>query len=205
MKQLAKSRGGRCLSQEFVNFHVPLRWQCAKGHEWSSEPNNIVARARKEGSWCPKCARERLRGKKRVESPTIDDMHRLAKARGGRCVSDLYINAHTHLQWGCAAGHNWTAQPANVRRGTWCPFCAGKASRTLSEMQELARTLGGQCLSTSFTNVHSALTWICSEGHRFDALPRSVLRGHWCLRCARGRGKSNYTRAAASRQTERPT
>jgi hypothetical protein len=54
-------------------------------------------------------------------------------------------------------------------------------------MQELARRRGGRCLSETFKNVHSPLTWICSEGHLFDALPRNVLRGHWCLRCVRER------------------
>jgi hypothetical protein len=51
-------------------------------------------------------------------------------------------------------------------------------------MQELAVLRGGRCLSEAFTNVHSPLDWICSEGHRFKALPRNVQRGHWCPHCA---------------------
>jgi hypothetical protein len=184
MHALAKSRGGKCLSDTFVNFHVPLRWRCAEGHEWSAEPNNIIGRGRKEGSWCPKCARKRARGK-RPEEPTIDDMRRLASSRGGTCDSAVYINAHTRLQWICAEGHSWNAEPANVRLGSWCPYCAGKARKTLSEMQKLASTWGGGCLSATFTNVHACLTWICSTRHVFEALPRNVQRGHWCPYCAR--------------------
>jgi hypothetical protein len=185
MKALAVSRGGECLSDRFVNFHIPLRWRCAQGHVWSAEPNNIISCGRKEGSWCPDCARERKHGRKRPEALTMDDMRRLASSRGGRCVSEFYINAHTHLRWSCAEGHSWNAQLANVRRGSWCPFCAGEAPKTLSEMQELAVMRGGRCLSESFRNVHTALNWICSEGHEFKALPRNVQRGHWCPYCAR--------------------
>ena len=185
MKQLASSRGGQCLSDRFVDYHTPLVWQCAKRHRWRAEPNNIIGRGRKAGSWCPKCARERLRGKKRLEPPTIDDMCRLAISRGGRCLSEFYVNAHSRLLWSCAEGHTWNAQPANVRRGSWCPFCARKAPRTLSQMQELAATWGGCCISKRFKNVHSALNWICSEGHIFRALPRNVLRGHWCPLCGK--------------------
>ena len=184
MKILARSRGGECLSDALVNLHIPLRWQCAQGHQWSAEPNNVIGRGRKKGSWCPQCARESMRGKKRPNPPTIGDMRKIAKARGGMCLSEFYINAHTHLCWRCAEGHVWTAEPANVRRGSWCPFCAGKAPKTLSEMRELAAIWGGDCLSNSFQNVHSALKWICAEGHEFEALPRNIERGHWCPACA---------------------
>lgn len=185
MSALAKSRGGRCLSEEFLNFHVPLRWRCAKGHEWMAAPNSVVSRGRREGTWCPDCTHERLRGKKRPDAPTIDDMRRLARSRGGRCTSEFYINARTDLQWACAKGHTWTAKPPNVQRGSWCPFCAGKAPRTLGDMQELAAIWYGRCLSEQFQNMQSPVNWICSEGHEFTALPRNVLRGHWCPHCVR--------------------
>jgi len=200
MKALAVSRGGKCLSKTFVNFHIPLRWRCAKGHEWSAEPNNIIGRARKEGSWCPECARERKRRKKRPEAPTINDMRRLARSLGGRCVSELYTNAHTPLRWSCAEGHSWNAEPSNVRRGSWCPFCAGKAPKTLSEMQDLAAIRGGCCLSKSFRNVHTPLNWICSEGHEFKALPRNVQRGHWCPSCARNAPGNLYEARAIAEE-----
>merc|ERR1712113_424531 len=50
--QLAASRGGRCLSQTFINCKSPMLWQCAKGHVWSVAMNHI----KYSGSWCPSCA-----------------------------------------------------------------------------------------------------------------------------------------------------
>ena len=34
MKQLARNRGGECLSDHYVNAFTKLRWHCAKGHKW---------------------------------------------------------------------------------------------------------------------------------------------------------------------------
>ena len=55
MKDIAKSRGGKCLSSNYINAHTKLLWKCKNGHEWEATPNNI-----KRGKWCPKCSRKRL-------------------------------------------------------------------------------------------------------------------------------------------------
>jgi hypothetical protein len=51
MQQLAVSRGGLCLSNEYAGTHEYLLWQCKFGHVWQSIPSNI-----KKGSWCPECS-----------------------------------------------------------------------------------------------------------------------------------------------------
>lgn len=109
--EVAAARGGECLSSEYVNTRTKMRWRCADGHEWEATPSNV-----KNGSWCSVCAR--------VALLTIDKMHSLAASRGGECLSSQYVNNRTRLRWRCADGHEWEATPANVRKGTWCPFCA---------------------------------------------------------------------------------
>lgn len=52
MRELASSRGGRCLSTNYTNANTKLRWECAQGHIWEATPGKI-----KWGRWCPKCAR----------------------------------------------------------------------------------------------------------------------------------------------------
>lgn len=54
MQELAKSRGGKCLSDKYINNRTKLRWQCNEGHIWKSTPNSI-----KNGSWCPICSRRK--------------------------------------------------------------------------------------------------------------------------------------------------
>ncbi|NVM30333.1 MAG: hypothetical protein HWN65_15920 [Candidatus Helarchaeota archaeon] len=50
MQEIAKQRGGKCISPEYVNNYTKLEFQCKEGHIWESIPSNI-----KRGTWCPKC------------------------------------------------------------------------------------------------------------------------------------------------------
>ena len=52
LRQVADSRGGACLSSEWLGAAVGHRFRCAFGHEWEARPHNVL-----RGTWCPKCAR----------------------------------------------------------------------------------------------------------------------------------------------------
>lgn len=161
MHLMAKERGGKCLSTEYINNSTKLEWQCADGHRWKAAPANI-----RNGTWCPVCG---------GHLPlTMDDMHMLAKERGGECLSSKYINNATKLEWECAEGHTWKAVPAHIRNGTWCPICIGKIPLTINDMHALAKEHGGRCLSTTYLNQNSKLRWQCSEGHVWRANYSSV-------------------------------
>lgn len=54
---------------------------------------------------------------------------------------------------------------------------------TLKDMQELAKSRGGQCLSTDYVDIKSKLKWKCGFRHEFEATPRLILAGHWCNEC----------------------
>jgi nucleoside-diphosphate-sugar epimerase len=51
MQETALSRGGRCLSTEYVDIKTKLKWKCGFGHEWEASPRLLKA-----GHWCPDCA-----------------------------------------------------------------------------------------------------------------------------------------------------
>ena len=53
----------------------------------------------------------------------IEKMHRIAKERGGKCLSEIYVDSKTNIKWECSEGHQWEATPNNVMRGSWCPTC----------------------------------------------------------------------------------
>ena len=71
----------------------------------------------------------------------------LAIERGGRCISQVYVNSTMPLLWECATGHRWSAVPGSIRKGSSCHECAGVRRGTLEEMQRLAESRGGRCLS----------------------------------------------------------
>ena len=111
MRGLAISRGGRCLSSEYLGSRSKLLWECDRGDRWQALPTSIA-----QGFWCPTCARnQRL---------TLSQFQDMAASRGGACLSSRYVNERTMLTWRCAEGHQWNATPNKVKRGSWCSICA---------------------------------------------------------------------------------
>jgi len=174
MLTLAKERGGECLSTAYVNTKTKLRWKCAEGHEWEAVPSNVL-----KGAWCPICV-----GKVPPAS-ALAELRTLATERGGECLSGKYLGSKTHLRWRCAEGHEWETASAQIRQGSWCPYCAGKAPLSLEIMQGLAKKRGGACLSTEYINSKTPLRWKCAHGHEWEAQPTHIKnRGQWCPVCA---------------------
>ena len=116
MQELAKAKGGKCLSKRYVNSNTKLKWKCKEGHVWETIPKVII-----RGGWCPMCGKKNIGDSLRGN---IEDIHELAKAKGGKCLSKLYINAHTKLKWKCKEGHKWEATSNSIQQGHWCPTCA---------------------------------------------------------------------------------
>jgi hypothetical protein len=189
LRQIARERGGRCLSTEYKNSHTPLLWECRQRHRWSARPANIKGGTRKKGSWCLECYNTR-----RVFRPkqNIQAMRELARSRGGQCASSEYFGSKSKLIWQCAYGHEWEARPVSVLHGTWCPMCAHNQRLQLDELQKIASSRGGDCLSRTYVNERTALAWYCAAGHRWSATPGKVKRGSWCPKCAGIRRRSQW-------------
>ena len=52
-------------------------------------------------------------------------------------------------------------------------------------MREFALNKNGKCLSITYKNVNTKLTWKCSRGHEWEATPLNVLFNQtWCPECA---------------------
>jgi hypothetical protein len=109
-------------------------------------------------------------------------MRRLAQRRGGECISRQYISSRIPSR--CRRGHQWSAMPTNVSRGSWCPTCAHRKRLTLGEIRALAARRGGECISDQYVNNETKLWWRCSAGHEWEANPGLVKRGTWCPECA---------------------
>jgi hypothetical protein len=116
MYVLAESKGGKCLSKEYISNNSKLEWECKCGHQWEAIPNSI-----KKGSWCPECV-----GLKKL---TIEQMHALAESKGGKCLSKEYVSSNSKLEWQCKCGHQWEAIPNSVKQGSWCPKCSKQKSK----------------------------------------------------------------------------
>jgi predicted metal-binding protein len=176
IKQLhdfATRHKGKCLSQEYVKNDAPLRWQCEKGHKW-----NMSSRMIMKGRWCPEC----------IKVDYLEELHDIAVERGGSCLSLKYITGYLKMQWQCKDGHKWNATPSSIKQGRWCPACAmekrlEKMRDTIENMQKLAVSRGGKCLSKKYSSDKRPLQWQCKEGHKWKANPSHIKRGSWCPVC----------------------
>jgi hypothetical protein len=189
MQRLAEQRSGMCLSTGYINNSHPLLWECGRGHRWNASAANVKGGTRKRGTWCPECYNLRRRFHERA---SIESMRDLASSRGGLCLSEEYMNSKSKLLWQCGKGHRWHAVPVAIRRGSWCPVCAGNLKLTLEEFHSLAICRGGKCLSGHYVNKETALRWQCALGHQWHACPGKVKQGAWCPRCANERRRSPW-------------
>ena len=199
MRQIARARGGRCLSTSYKNGSTPLLWVCKHGHHWKACAANVKSGPRRKGSWCRECYNERRRFHERL---TITAMRDLAIARGGSCLSAEYLGSKFKLTWKCELGHRWQAAPSYVVQGNWCPVCARNQRLSLPLFQELAANRGGMCLSGTYVNERTVLEWRCADGHEWKALPEKIKRGSWCPTCAIIRRRSEWVHRLTPKQSE---
>ena len=56
---------------------------------------------------------------------TIENLRRVARKRGGECLSSSLVSSRKKLRFRCSHGHEWEATPLSIiSYGTWCPYCA---------------------------------------------------------------------------------
>ena len=60
-----------------------------------------------------------------------------------------------------------------------------KNAERLLKLQEIANANSGKCLSKSYINAHTKLSWECSLGHIWEANANNVQNGTWCPTCSR--------------------
>ena len=199
MQKIAKNQKGKCISENYINANTKLKWQCEKGHIWEAIPHAI-----KRGTWCPECSISRAKHAWKNQFGDKSDFHKkeleslkdFAKSKGGKCLSDKYIDNRTHLQWQCEKEHVWSANPSNIKSGKWCPKCsyeyrAGLRRGNIEDMRKIAESRMGKCLSDKYFNVDTRLKWQCEKGHIWEAVPSSIKRGSWCPKCSKR--KKNIT------------
>ena len=172
-QEVARSKGGECLSDEYKNNSTKMSWRCSENHEWEARFVDI-----KNGHWCACC--------NGCAKNTIEECHKYAENKGGECLSTEYKNSHTKMKWKCSENHEWDANFHNIKNHRhWCPCCGGSKRLTIEECQEHAKNKGGECLSTEYKNCETKMKWKCSENHEWEAKFTNIKIGkNWCPRCS---------------------
>lgn len=115
LQAAARQKGGECLSTTYQGTAGRYEFRCQYGHEWQALGGSVLS-----GNWCRQCMYEALR-------LGLDKARQVAQERGGKCLSQRYVNNSNKLQWLCHRGHTWHAPLGRIQAGCWCPTCAHQA------------------------------------------------------------------------------
>lgn len=175
----AAAKGGQLLSKEYTKSSEKHEWMCKFGHVWRAVPPTI-----QRGGWCPICSGRQI-------TDALQKLKVLAAGKGGECLSTMYINGLTNMDWKCKLGHVWSARASHVMHGSWCPKCSIEKrglkklnkDHNFSTLQKIALAKGGLCLSTEYKGIHEKLEWQCKNGHIWMTMPATIKKGSWCSVC----------------------
>lgn len=125
----------------------------------------------------------------KVYFPHMGELQTIAKNNDGYCLSEFYSGVFTKYTWRCNLGHEWKRSLVATKTGLWCNVCKKNYSKInkLNEMQVIAKSYGGECLSLTYTRSDNYLKWKCANGHTWNAIPSNIKRGNWCQVCSLNR------------------
>lgn len=117
---------------------------------------------------------------KQQRDERLAEFQAIASEWDGDCLSDGYINQHTPLEFQCAVGPRWSAQPSNVYHNkSWCPHSCQTPGTVLRMRRQLLRLS-----EIGYNSVHKPLRWQCAAGHQFISSLTSVkVMGCFCKEC----------------------
>ena len=120
----------------------------------------------------------------------MERIRKIAQTQEGECLSEVYINANTKLEFLCKEGHVFEKIPYNIEKGAWCNECNGQAKWTLDKVKELAESKGGECLSVKYVGFDHKLDWKCGNEHKWQGTLHNAIK-YWCDRCSNNIHKLN--------------
>lgn len=116
---------------------------------------------------------------------SIKDCIEFAIQHDGYCLSSCYNGSKTPLTWQCKNGHIWNTKPINIFLGMWCPKCSHRSyPYTIDDCILWAKEKEGDCLSSTYINLNTALLWECKNKHQWKSKPSNILYNKtWCPFC----------------------
>ena len=175
LQEIARARGGKCLSERYAGLLENYLWECAAKHRWEASAAAVV----NHETWCLACSH----GDKRLG---IEAMREAARKRGGECLSEHYESNAARLDWRCARGHVFRLAAKELKSGGWCSVCAkeNRQAKRLEKVQQIAKERGGKCLSERYLGYREKHLWECAAKHRWEAsLVAIKTNGSWCPWC----------------------
>ena len=167
---LAKKCNYKWLGPFPANTRTKTKWQCEKGHVWTSTYNRI-----QQGCRCSYCTNRRPK--------TPEDYYKLAQKCDFEWLGPFPAGTGFLTWWKCEEGHNWRARYDSIKQGQGCPHCSGRAPRIFEDYCELAREKRLKWIGPLPSNTDTPSLWECSQGHQWQARYHDIKRGRNCPYC----------------------
>lgn len=186
IREVAESKGIKLLSNKYVNNHTKLKFECGNGHTWDTTWKSIS----RGGGNCPTCywanPQPPLKYQGKYKEERLEEVKKIMEERGGRCLSTEYKDNFSKLLFVCDKGHKWESNYKSViTMRTWCPVCLEESYSSIEDLNKIAESRGGKCLSKS--RGQKKLEWECCFGHRWRAVVSNIVgRNSWCPECSAG-------------------
>jgi len=162
-------KGGKLISTYHINGRAYAAFTCENGHK-------VRKRIDCFHTWCFQCTKN-----------TIADAHKLAEKRGGKFLSEKYVNANTKYKWQCKEGHIFISKYGNVHTGKWCQICHDNETRyTLDDLQKIVTQKQGKVIhpvNAHFVKASDKVTVQCKFEHEWTTVLQSIAKGSWCGIC----------------------
>ena len=167
--KLAKEADGWDPRDVTSGSHKRLKWKCLNGHKYLS---GVSDRAR--GTSCPFCSNSKVLAgfnDLKTKFPTI------AKQADGWDPRTVISGSHKKLKWNCPKGHKYEASvKSRTISKSNCPICSNQKvlagfNDLKTKFPSIAKEADGWDPMTVVAGSNKKLSWKCSEGHRFQAVP----------------------------------
>ena len=114
---------------------------------------------------------------------TIEYVKEVAKERGFLCLSNKYINIHTHLEFKCPFNHEIKMTFDHFKSGGGCGICYGKQKKEIDDIRNYLKKYNYELLSKEYKDSRSKLKILCPKGHEFEMTWDSFKFGYRCNIC----------------------
>jgi Zn finger protein HypA/HybF involved in hydrogenase expression len=194
-KELTEKRNITILSDSYKNLNTKFDLKCNNcDNTWQTTPQKLVYRNR----GCPVCKKKQAIEKiRKKQGLTLEVFQKLAKERGGECLSTEYVNKEAKLKFKCGTCNNiWETSGGDVKhRGHWCPKCAVKKNKnnliarggvTIDFFKDYAEKNSGKCLTDVYDGGKTRIEFQCNKCKNIWNSSASNIKKKesWCPKCA---------------------
>ena len=187
LDNVAVRHDGKCLSDVYTGVLSIYEWQCANGHIWKANFNNIL----NHDQWCQRCYFD-----DKIKKTAGKYLEKIS-VNGGKFIESIF-DYKEEKKYGqhqmvikCDKNHTFKRRPDEIEDGIWCPDCfIVRKTLTIEYFKKEAIERGMECLSEQYGGIFSCLKFKCHLNHIYETMASTFNQGHGCPQCA-GQGASS--------------